>query len=461
MLIILLIFISWLVFGTMAAFALLYKNHQNNQVLGVTLSATHAQSMEAQDIISGYKRVCYLILLLSAGLSLLLLLQAVRPYVEFIMLILVMGNLFVNGLAVHRYQRKLLALKAEKDWIYQRSRIVSVDMNVVREKGKAGVSAVWAWLMLLLSFAPTVYLLFSAEMRALYPVGFSLIGPFCQLNMVFLYYHMRNSHTPALSADTEINKAFARTQERIRTMAATLSALSMLVFWFLLSLAIVHTRAGVVIVAPIIILISALLIIAYWQQKKIRAAEHYFYGAELQDDSHLSEQNASYKWGCYYNPNDSRIFVPKPISGMGWTINIAHPVGKAIGFAIIALVLAILIFVFYGSTKDYVITENGTQITIDAAMYDLSIDKDRILDVTTLDSLPRGSRTNGYGGASKSYGHFMIDGYGKCMLYVYNQGGRYIVLELDGDDPGYVIVNAKTPQETDALYQDIMRWLAD
>ncbi|WP_242837025.1 DUF5808 domain-containing protein [Dehalobacter restrictus] len=456
-----LLILSWLIFGTMAAFTLFYKNQQNQQILGVTLSATHAQSLEVQDIISGYKRMCYLIFLLSAGLSLLLLLPAAASFTEFFLLILVLVNIFFNWLAVHRYQRRLRTLKKEKGWIYQRSRIVTVDMNVVKEKGKAGVSAVWSWLFLLLSFIPTFYLLFSPTARAFYPVVFSMIGPFCQLNMIFLYYQMRNSHTPALSENTEINKVCARTQERIRTQAATLSGLTMLVFWFLFSFSVFYAGDGILIILPVFVLITALLLIAYWQQKKIRAAENHFFGPELQNESHLSEQEGAYKWGCYYNPSDPRIFVPKRIAGMGFTINLAHPVGKAVGFGILALVLAALIPVFYGGAKDYVITENGSQITIDAAMYDLSLAKDRIVSVSTLESLPRSLRTNGYGGESKSFGHFTVEGYGKCMLYVYSQGGAYIVLKLDGDNPGYVIVNGKTPAETENLYRSIKAWLGE
>lgn len=456
-----LLMISWMIFGTMAAFMLFYKNHQNNQILGLTLSDAHAQSPEVKDIISGYKQVCYLVLLLSAGLSLLLLLEPVRAYTEFLMLILVVANLFFNWLVINRYQQKIKMLKQEKGWIYQRTRIVTVDMNVAKEKGKASISAVWTWLFMLMSFIPLVYLIFSPETRALYPIGFSLIGPFIQLNMVFLYYHMRNSHTPALSEDTEINKVSARTQERIRTVSATLSALSMLVFWFLFNLSIVYVNSGALIALPVIFLVIALIIIAYWQQKRIRAAEHYFYGAELKDDTHLSEQESVYKWGAYYNPNDPRIFVPKRIAGMGWTINIAHPVGKAMGVGILVVVIVALTTVFYGGSKDYVIAENGSQITIDAAMYDLSIEKDSIVSVSTLDSLPRASRTNGFGGASKSYGHFYVEGYGKSMMYVYNQVGKFIVLELDGDDPAYVIVNSKTLEDTEALYQSIEQWLSD
>ena len=454
-----LIIIAWLVFGMMAAFTLFYTKDQNHQVLGVTLSDAHAQTPEVQDMLSGYKRTCILLFLLSGGLSLLLLLPAFGSYVEFLLLMLVLANLFLNWFVVHKYQKKLQTLKKEKGWIYQQARIVTVDMNVVKEKDKAGISSIWVWLFLLLSFIPTVYLLFSPAIRELYPLGFSFIGPLSQLCMVFLYYQMLRSHSPALSKNTEVNKACARTLERIRTTGATLSALSMLVFWILFNFSILHFRNGIMIVLPVVVLVIALLIIAFWQQKKIRATEKYFFGPELKDDSHLFEQESMYKWGFYNNPNDPRLFVPKRIAGMGWTINIAHPAGKLMGFGILVLVLVALIPVFYGSAKDYVITEEGSQIIIDAAMYDLSIEKSQIVSVTTLDSLPQGSRTNGYGGANKSFGHFRLDGYGKCRLYIYHQGGKYIVLKLDGDNPAHVIVNGKTPEDTEALYQSIKEWV--
>jgi small-conductance mechanosensitive channel len=133
-----LLIISWLVFGTMAAAALFYKNQRDHQVLGVTLSAAHAQSPEAQELIRRYKRACYLVLLLSAALSLLLLVKPFAFYAEFYLLILLIVNLFLHWLVIHRYRQKLSALKEEKAWIYPRTRVLTVDMNVVKEKGKAG-----------------------------------------------------------------------------------------------------------------------------------------------------------------------------------------------------------------------------------------------------------------------------------------------------------------------------------
>lgn len=42
----------------------------------------------------------------------------------------------------------------------------------------------------------------------------------------------------------------------------------------------------------------------------------------------------------YYNPQDKRLFPPKRIKWMGWTINFANP------FSIVILVLLIVVIVF-------------------------------------------------------------------------------------------------------------------
>lgn len=453
-----LLIINWLVFATMAASALLYKNQNDYQILGVTLSRKHAKDPDVEKIVKNFKIQCYLILLLSVGLSLLLMIRAIESYAEFYMLALIMANLFANWQVIHFNQKKLLALKKQNAWVYPQTRVVTVDTNVSKEKGSSSVAPVWIWLFFLLSFAPVIFLMINKELRDFYPLGFSFIGPLCQISTVFLYYQMRKQHTPVLSDDTEINKACAAEEERIHTTAATLSALIMLVFWILFNISLIYIRNSIAIVLPIAILVVGLLIIANWQQKKIRAAENTFFGEILKEDGDLSEQDSIWKWGCYYNPNDPRVMVPKRIAGMGWTINIGSPVGKAIGIGTLVLLLAVLGTVFYGGAKDYSVTENGSRLVIDAAMYSMSIDRDQVISVSEITEIPEGIRTNGYGGVNKSFGHFSLDGYGKCMLYVYNNVDEYIVLKLDGENPGYVIVNDKSLGQTKILYQTISQW---
>jgi uncharacterized membrane protein len=50
-----------------------------------------------------------------------------------------------------------------------------------------------------------------------------------------------------------------------------------------------------------------------------------------------------YKWGIFYfNKNDKRIFPPKRIKSMGWTINFANPYS--------VLVYALLFLAIWGLT---------------------------------------------------------------------------------------------------------------
>ena len=212
------------------------------------------------------------------------------------------------------------------------------------------------------------------------------------------------------------------------------------------------------VIAPVVVLIVMILVIEYWHQKKKGKLEESFTDILSEDGENIQERGNTWKWGCYYNPEDSRIFVPKRAAGMGWTINIGRPVGKALYFGTIVLVFAAIMLVAYGGLKDYEIKIEDSEITINAAMYDISVNKEDIASISLIDSLPDGIRTNGYGGTNKSFGHFTLDEYGSCMLYIYNSVDQYIVVQLKESNPGFVIINGKTPEETESLYEDISLW---
>jgi uncharacterized membrane protein len=38
--------------------------------------------------------------------------------------------------------------------------------------------------------------------------------------------------------------------------------------------------------------------------------------------------------GLYYDESDPRLWVPKRIASMGWTVNVGHPFGPAVLLAI-------------------------------------------------------------------------------------------------------------------------------
>jgi len=50
----------------------------------------------------------------------------------------------------------------------------------------------------------------------------------------------------------------------------------------------------------------------------------------------------NYKWGIfYYNPQDSRVILPKRYKWMGWTLNFANPYTYMIILGIIGCVILI------------------------------------------------------------------------------------------------------------------------
>jgi uncharacterized membrane protein len=60
---------------------------------------------------------------------------------------------------------------------------------------------------------------------------------------------------------------------------------------------------------------------------------------------------SNWKWGIiYFNPKDKRIFPPKRLKGLGWTVNFANPL-SVIAFIII-VVLFSLFFDFISHTSE-------------------------------------------------------------------------------------------------------------
>jgi uncharacterized membrane protein len=445
----------------MAASSLSYIQYRDYQILGVTLSRQHAVHPEVKKIVNTFKKACYLVLLFSTVCSFLLLIPFIRPYADFTMFFMMALNLFANWFVINLCQKSLMNIKEQNKWIYPKKSIATVDLNVSRAKGKSAISPVWVWLFFILSFIPMVFLLINSDMRIFYPLIFSFIGPFCQVSLVFLYYQMVNQPSRILDDKTVTNLLFAQQHERINSITATLSSLSMLLFWILFSFSMLYMENSIMVIAPVVFLITAVLIIEHWHQKKMRKLEENITGSLSDGEEDVQERESTWKCGCYYNPDDHRIFVPKRAGSMGWTINIGRPVGKALYLGTIVLVLVVIIFAVYGGIKDYEIEIDDQEIIVDAAMYDISFKKEDIDSISLTEQLPNGIRTNGYGGANKSFGHFMLDEYGNCMLYIYSNVNQYIVVQLKGNDPGYVILNCKTEGETEELYKIFNSWISE
>ena len=130
--------------------------------------------------------------------------------------------------------------------------------------------------------------------------------------------------------------------------------------------------------------------------------------------------------------------------------------------SIISMVLGLIIFtgvilfvfVLFSRTKkesEIIINEASFEIK---GMYGNTYDFDTITQIELHDVIPNViRRDNGAGLGEIKKGHFTLEEFGKCRLFVHVDHGPYIVIISDGN---YVIINLYTNEDTTKLYQDLL-----
>lgn len=117
----------------------------------------------------------------------------------------------------------------------------------------------------------------------------------------------------------------------------------------------------------------------------------------------------------------------------------------------VAIVFAIVgITLFTGEIKT---TVDENNVKIDGTYWsDYSVSLDSITNVSYAENIEVGKRTNGMGSYKLSEGNFRNDEYGDYILYAYANCDSYVVLKTNSKT---VVLNAKTSQETEQLFEQI------
>lgn len=450
--------LQWIIFGVFAASALLYKQYCYHHILGITFSRVHARHPDVKKTIHSFTLACIGVLTLSIVLGALTLLPFFKNDAELLMFSYIGLNLFLNGFIVVFYQKKLRRIKEQNKWIYPRAETDYTKSASSTKQKRNGVSSLFIWLFFGISFIPLILLFLRPDLQVNYPIGMALIGPVCQLITIFPYYKTWQRYSRPVSTNEEVNHWFLQQEDKIQAHSAFACSLSMLIFWLTFYFAMTQNQFQFFIFIPVFFFIISLIVIGYWQQDKTAKLEDDFYQKVPEEEDKAEEQDSYYVLGFYINPEDPRFLVPKRSPNMGWTINMGNMAGKLTGAVILIFTLGVIGLSIYSSQKDYNITVQGSSLVIDAAMYDMSVSREDIISASIINQLPANRRTNGYGGMKKSFGHFFVEGYGKTMFYVYNDVGEYIMIQLKDRNPGYIIMNEKTTEETRTLYQNINDW---
>lgn len=164
--------------------------------------------------------------------------------------------------------------------------------------------------------------------------------------------------------------------------------------------------------------------------------------------------------GVYNNPNDRSVTV-EDRAGYGITYNLGTKKGRRIYYG--SLIFAgILVIGITGSLiridhSSFTLNIENNFVKINAPTYGSEFNIDDIEEVTMLDRLPSGIRTNGVGASTYDLGNFSIDGYGKCKLYLYFENPNCISIKLK--DGRYIFFNSKSNDETLRYYAELQKLL--
>ena len=137
-------------------------------------------------------------------------------------------------------------------------------------------------------------------------------------------------------------------------------------------------------------------------------------------------------WGqFYYNPNNNRNFVNERV-GMGMSMNLARPAGKAVmGFSAAILLLMPLLGVWLMAEElsPLRLTLTRDAIVMEQAFTDYTVPLDQVEHASLLSELPPAYRTWGTGLDNLLKGSFSVDGYGDVKLCLDPNAAQFLVLE--------------------------------
>ena len=170
----------------------------------------------------------------------------------------------------------------------------------------------------------------------------------------------------------------------------------------------------------------------------------------------FSDDDACWLGGLiYYNPKDCRTMVEKRV-GIGTTMNMAAPGGKAMGVFLLLVLLGVLVLCAWLVRQEFTPIHLSVQentLVAEQLKEDYAIPLDTIEEVALVEDLPGMVRTNGTGMTTLSKGSFRIQETGeRCQVFLNPQND--VFLRLEAGDMTYYMSGA-TDQETMNVYNSL------
>ncbi|OJG82203.1 hypothetical protein RV10_GL000024 [Enterococcus pallens] len=377
----------------------------------------------------------------------------------FVMLFLTIGAGY--GLQI-RYIRKMRQLIEDNQWHLDVAP-VQINTQLVRDKNVQMVS--WKWFLLAGALSLGLFFLTRSFPDSLVVL---LVVLFSEAIMVGGWYFVGRLPVRALTNDQEINRQYNDLTKHHWALIMVVIGMILPLTIYLPLLAVERWQNQFALLT--FLEFGLLLFIVFFSLGLLLFIVFFSLGWLLalrgKQDRLLAQakdfryQGDDYYWryGVYYNPNDTRFMVPDRI-GLNLSVNLATQSGKILMGLVGVILMASLIitivpmFILDYDPDPFVYTVDAQKVTLDGPFFrERAIALPNIQKLELIEKLPgKGVRTNGLATDQYAMGKFRINGKPADLLII-NESKPILVIETYDRDYYFT---SKRPQKTKQAYQEI------
>ena len=426
---------------------------KKNIILGVTLPFEGRNSAEVAELCRKFKRwlniICASLVIVSLGS--LFFAERFSLILTYLMAVVFL-SIFLPYIPYIKYNKKLRALKREKNWINPAAGKLMVDTKLITENNIDSRFFGFKWFSapLLISIAALIYGYFLDLDSSTWGV---LILLWMNLGIILMFTALSvfifRQRPEIIDRDTALSAALTRIRRHFWNRSWILMTYST-ALW---SVAIALFPSQMTFIVSTFAYAAILLVVAIYSEMKIRSLQ-YKLTENSGSDAYVDEDDY-WIWGLlYYNPNDTRVVKNERI-GMGMTINLAKPAGK---FQMALAALAILLIPF---TCVWMIMEDYTPKSVSVSdetviahhlRDEYVIKLDDVTEAELVETLPSNVRVVGIGLDNSSKGLFNFTGYGDAETFINPKVPPFIYLETA--EKNYMI-GTDSADETKEIFEEI------
>lgn len=352
-----------------------------------------------------------------------------------------LGMIVILNLPLIHANHSIRELKQEKGWYEASQKTEYVEMKAAGNVRKVHIGAFLPPMLLSVAAALAVYLIPAAQSESF--LNFDRIAGFRGVVVLFalitLFFYpvavwMDRQKTQVISSDSNVNINYARAKKNVWKNFWLEVTWYNAIYTVVVAVALLlELEFAAVALWGAVIYACVAILLAFPLMRKMQAVEKAY--QQRREAGYESEDDKYWLWGTlYYNPQDTHTFVNKRV-GVGTTINMATPAGKAWTVVTAVALLSIPILCAWMIFEEFMPIELSVAEGSLKAYHlkvDYEIPVEEIEELSLIEELPNWTKLNGSAMENLDKGTFSVRGVGKCETFLNPQNAVFLTFQADG-----------------------------